>query len=43
MLSTKRYFKIDQHLARHFEYYCEFLSSAPLFKCSLIITPFLIQ
>ena len=37
----KRYFKIDQHLARHFLYYIERLSSPPYFLCSQIITPFL--
>ena len=37
----KRYFKIDQHLARHFVYYVGYLSSHPPFQCSQIITPFL--
>ena len=36
----KTYFKIDQHLARHFEYYGECLSSPPPILCSQIITPF---
>ena len=31
----KRYLKIDQHLARHFEYYGACLSSSLLFLCSL--------
>ena len=41
--SVKRYFKIDQHLAWHFEYNCACLSSPPPFLSSQIITPFLIQ
>ena len=36
----KRYFKIDQHLARHFEYYGECLLSLPPFLCSKIIISF---
>ena len=37
----KKYIKIDQHLARHFEFYVECLSSPPpLFQYSQIITPF---
>ena len=40
---NKRYFKIDQHSARHFVYFVECLSSPPLFLCSPIITLFLIQ
>ena len=38
---VKRYFKIDQHLARHFVYFAECLSSPPPFPCSQIITSFL--
>ena len=37
----KRYFKIDQHLVRHFVNYVECLSSTPSFLCSQIIIPFL--
>ena len=37
-----RYSKIDQHLARHFLYYVERISSPPPFLCSQIITPFLL-
>ena len=37
----KRYFKIDQHLARHFVYNVNCLSSPPPFLCSQVITPFL--
>ena len=38
----KRYFKIDQHLARHFDYYIECLSRPPPpFLYSHIITPFI--
>ena len=37
----KIYFKIDQHLARHFVYYVEYLSSHPPFLCSQIIPFFL--
>ena len=37
----KRYLRIDQHLARYFVYYVEYLSSLPPFLCSQIITPFL--
>ena len=36
----KRYFKIDQHLARYFKYNGAGLSSPPPFLCSQIITPF---
>ena len=35
----KRYFRIDQHLARHFVNYGEGLSSPPPFLCSQTITP----
>ena len=35
-----RYFKIDQHLVRHFVYYVACLLSPPHFLCSQIITPF---
>ena len=35
----KRYLRIDQHLARYFVYYVEYLSSLPPFLCSQIITP----
>ena len=38
---NKRYSKIDQHLARNFEYYGACLSSPPPFQCKQIITPFL--
>ena len=38
---SKRYFRIDQHLARHFECKVECLSSPPPFLCSQIIIPFL--
>ena len=38
-LSNKRYFKIDQHLARYFVYYVECLSLPFPFLCSQIITP----
>ena len=38
---TKRYFKIDQHLAWHFVFYVECLSSLTPFICSQIITHFL--
>ena len=34
----KLYFKIDQHLARHFVYYVVCLSSPPHFLCRQIIT-----
>ena len=37
---TKRYSKIDQHLARHSKNNVECLSSSPPFLCSQIITPF---
>ena len=40
-VSTKRYFKIDLHLARHFVYYVECFSSPPPFQCNKIITSFL--
>ena len=33
----KRYFKRDQHLAQHFEYYGQFLSGLPTFQCSQIV------
>ena len=33
----KRYSNIDQHLARHFEYYGACLSSPPLFLCSQLL------
>ena len=36
----KIYFKIDQHLARHFMYYGMYLSIPPPFLCSQIITSF---
>ena len=36
----KRYFKIDQHLARHFVFYGECLSNGG-FLCSQNVTPFL--
>ena len=36
----KRYFKIDQDLARHFKYNGGCLSSPPPFICSKIIAPF---
>ena len=39
--TMKRYFKIDQHLARYFVYNVECLSSHPPFLCSQIITPLL--
>ena len=41
--SNKRYSIIDQHLARHFKYNGECLSSPPPFLGGQIITPFLIQ
>ena len=37
----KRYFKMDQHLARHFVYYGGCLSNPPPFLCSQIMIPFL--
>ena len=39
--SNKRYFKIDQYLARHFVYYGECPSYPTPFLCSQITTPFL--
>ena len=40
----KRYYIIDQHLARHFKYKGECLSSPPPILCGqIILTPFLIQ
>ena len=39
----KIFFIIDHHLARHFLYYVECLSSPLPILCSQIITPFLIQ
>ena len=36
----KRYYKIDQHSARHFKYNGVSFSSPPPFLCSQIITPF---
>ena len=33
--NSKRYFKIDQHLALHFEYYGACLSTAPLPFCAV--------
>jgi hypothetical protein len=39
----KRYFKIEQHLARHFVYYVERLSSLPPFLYIQIIIPFRIS
>ena len=36
----KRYFRIDQHFARHFVNYGACLSSSPLFLCSQTVTLF---
>ena len=41
IINSKRYFEIDQQLARHFEYHCACLSSPPPFLCSQVITLFL--
>ena len=40
MRQGKRYFKIDQHLARHFVYYVECLSSPSPFLSNQMITLF---
>ena len=40
IMYTKRYFEIDQHLARHCLYYDECINPTP-FLCSQLITPFL--
>ena len=39
-VEKKRYYRIDQHLARHLKYYGACLSSPPPFLGSEIITPF---
>ena len=43
IVSNRRFFKIDKHLARHFVYYVECFSSPRPFLCSQIINFFLIQ
>ena len=40
VINIKRYYIIDQHLARHSKYNGECLSCPPTFLCSQIITPF---